>query len=35
MINYENLHKNILYYEDKGYKRIESPWTFIEFTINF
>ena len=27
MINYLNLHNSIEYYESKGYKRIESPWT--------
>lgn len=30
MINYENLHKSTLYYEEKGYKRVESPWTVTE-----
>ena len=27
MINYEIIHKSIEFYEDFGFKRIESPWT--------
>ena len=34
MINYENLHKSTLFYEEKGYKRIESPWTVTEAIID-
>lgn len=34
MISYENLHKSTVFYEEKGYKRIESPWTVTEAVIN-
>ncbi len=34
MINYDNLHKSTVFYEEKGYKRIESPWTVTEAVIN-
>lgn len=34
MIRYENLHKSLLFYENKGYKRIESPWTVTEAVID-
>ena len=34
MINYNNLHQSILFYEEKGYARIESPWTVTESVIN-
>jgi len=34
MISYENLHKSLLFYENKGYKRIESPWTVTEAVID-
>lgn len=27
MIDYYNIHSSINFFEDKGYKRIESPWT--------
>ncbi len=31
MINYNNIHNSILFYEDKGFKRIESPWTVSKY----
>lgn len=34
MINYQNLHESTLFYEKKGYERIESPWTVTEPIIN-
>ena len=27
MINYDVLHKSVVFYEGRGFKRIESPWT--------
>ncbi len=34
MIDYKLLNDSILYYEDRGYQRIESPWTVSENVDN-
>jgi hypothetical protein len=34
MINYNNLYESNIYYEEKGFKRIESSWTVSEYVDN-
>lgn len=34
MIDYNNLHKSTIYYEERGFKRIEAPWTVSEYVDN-